>query len=58
MQIAVIGNPRSRQEGLGQFLSATPVADFMASNQCLLIPGGRLVGIIPHSVCRAPETSL
>ena len=31
MQIAAIGNPRSRQEGLGQFLTATPVADFMAS---------------------------
>ena len=26
-----MANPRSRQEELGQFLTATPVADFMAS---------------------------
>jgi adenine-specific DNA-methyltransferase len=31
MKIAAIDNPRSRQEELGQFLTATPVADFMAS---------------------------
>ena len=31
MKIAAIENPRSRQEELGQFLNATPVADFMAS---------------------------
>ncbi len=31
MKIAATGNPRSRQEALGQFLTASPVADFMAS---------------------------
>ena len=31
MKIAAIENPRSRQEELGQFLTAMPVADFMAS---------------------------
>ncbi len=31
MKLAAIENQRSRQEGLGQFLTATPVADFMAS---------------------------
>lgn len=31
MKIETIENPRSRQEELGQFLTATPVADFMAS---------------------------
>jgi adenine-specific DNA-methyltransferase len=31
MKIAAIENPRNRQEELGQFLTATPVADFMAS---------------------------
>jgi adenine-specific DNA-methyltransferase len=31
MKIAAIENPRSRQEELGQFLTASPVADFMAS---------------------------
>lgn len=31
MNFAAIENPRSRQEELGQFLTATPVADFMAS---------------------------
>lgn len=31
MKIAAIEHPRSRQEELGQFLTATPVADFMAS---------------------------
>ena len=31
MKIAAIENPGSRQEELGQFLPATPVADFMAS---------------------------
>jgi len=31
MKIAAIGNPRNRQEELGQFLTAMPVADFMAS---------------------------
>ena len=31
MKLAAIENPRSRQEELGQFLTATPVADFMSS---------------------------
>ena len=31
MKITAIENPRSRQEELGQFLTASPVADFMAS---------------------------
>lgn len=31
MKISAIVNPRSRQEELGQFLTAPPVADFMAS---------------------------
>lgn len=31
MKLAAIENPRSRQEELGQFLTATPEADFMAS---------------------------
>ncbi len=31
MKLAATANPRSRQEELGQFLTATPVADFMAS---------------------------
>lgn len=31
MTLATIANPRSRQEELGQFLTAPPVADFMAS---------------------------
>ena len=31
MKNAAIENPRSRQEELGQFLTASPVADFMAS---------------------------
>ena len=31
MKLAVKESPRSRQEELGQFLTATPVADFMAS---------------------------
>lgn len=31
MKLAATGNLRSRQEELGQFLTATPVADFMAS---------------------------
>ena len=31
MNIATIPRARSRQEELGQFLTATPVADFMAS---------------------------
>jgi hypothetical protein len=31
MKLAAIENPRSRQEELGQFLTATPVADFMAA---------------------------
>jgi hypothetical protein len=31
MKLAAIENPRSRQEELAQFLTATPVADFMAS---------------------------
>ena len=31
MKLATIENPRSRQEELGQFLTAPPLADFMAS---------------------------
>mgnify|MGYP000473183314 CR=1 FL=1 len=31
MKIAAIENPRERQEELGQFLTASPVADFMAA---------------------------
>jgi adenine-specific DNA-methyltransferase len=31
MKVAAVGNPRSRREELGQFLTATPVADFMVS---------------------------
>lgn len=31
MKLAAMENPRSRQEELGQFLTATPVADFIAS---------------------------
>ena len=31
MKLAAVENPRSRQEELGQFLTASPVADFMAS---------------------------
>jgi len=31
MKLSSIENPRSRQEELGQFLTASPVADFMAS---------------------------
>ena len=31
MKIAAVENPRSRQKELGQFLTATPVVDFMAS---------------------------
>ena len=31
MKIAAAANPRERQEELGQFLTASPVADFMAS---------------------------
>jgi hypothetical protein len=31
MKLAVMGNSRSRQGELGQFLTAVPVADFMAS---------------------------
>ncbi|MCF7734051.1 MAG: hypothetical protein K9N23_20375 [Akkermansiaceae bacterium] len=31
MRSAAMENPRNRQEELGQFLTATPVADFMAS---------------------------
>jgi adenine-specific DNA-methyltransferase len=31
MKIMAVDNPRSRQEELGQFLTATPVAEFMAS---------------------------
>ena len=31
MNLAAIENPRNRQEEFGQFLTATPVADFMAS---------------------------
>lgn len=40
MKPAAIENPRSRQEELGQFLTATPVADFMAS----------LFGALPRTV--------
>ena len=31
MKLVAMENPRTRQEELGQFLTATPVADFMAS---------------------------
>ncbi|MSQ59221.1 MAG: hypothetical protein EXR36_06130 [Betaproteobacteria bacterium] len=31
MKIAAAANPRERQEELGQFLTAAPVADFMSS---------------------------
>lgn len=31
MKSVALENPRSRQERLGQFLTAAPVADFMAS---------------------------
>jgi len=31
MKLAAIEHPRSRWEELGQFLAATPMADFMAS---------------------------
>jgi len=40
MKAAAIENPRSRQEELGQFLTATPVAAFMAS----------MFGVLPQSV--------
>ena len=45
MQIAAMENPRSRQEELGQFLTATPVADFMAS----------MFGRLPSTARRAPK---
>lgn len=31
MKLAATANPKERQEELGQFLAASPVADFMAS---------------------------
>lgn len=37
MKIAAIENPGSRQEEPGQFLTATPAADFMASS-CFPLP--------------------
>lgn len=40
MILAAIENPRSRQEELGQFLTAAPVADFMAS----------MFGLLPQTV--------
>jgi adenine-specific DNA-methyltransferase len=40
MKITAIENHRSRQEELGQFLTATPVADFMAS----------MFGLLPQTV--------
>jgi adenine-specific DNA-methyltransferase len=40
MKIKAIENHRSRQEELGQFLTATPVADFMAS----------MFGLLPQTV--------
>jgi len=45
MKIAAIENPRSRQEELGQFLTATPVADFMAS----------MFGPLPGATRRTPR---
>jgi hypothetical protein len=45
MQIAAMENPRSRREELGQFLTATPVADFMAS----------MFGPLPSAARRAPK---
>ncbi len=40
MKFAAIETPRIRQEGLGQFLTATPVADYMAS----------IFGLLPETV--------
>ena len=40
MKLAAIENPRRRQEELGQFLTAKPVADFMAS----------MFGLLPKTV--------
>ncbi len=45
MKSAAIENPRERQEELGQFLTATPVADFMAS----------MFGPLPRATRRAPR---
>ena len=45
MKLAAIENPRSRQEELGQFLTATPVADFMAS----------MFGPLPSATRRTPR---
>ena len=45
MKLAAIENPRSRQEELGQFLTATPVADFMAS----------MFGPLPGATRRTPR---
>lgn len=43
MKLAAIETPRSRQEALGQFLTAAPVADFMASMFGPLTPTVRLL---------------
>gem|GEM_PF-3218638 len=45
MKIAAIENPRSRQEELGQFLTAMPVAYFMASmfGPCLMLHASPLI---------------
>ena len=40
MRVAAIADPRSRQDELGQFLTAAPVADFMAS----------MFGLLPRTV--------
>ena len=45
MKLAASENPRSRQEELGQFLTATPVADFMAS----------MFGPLPGATRRTPR---
>ena len=45
MKLAAIENPRSRQEEHGQFLTATPVADFMAS----------MFGPLPGATRRTPR---
>jgi adenine-specific DNA-methyltransferase len=62
MKLTVIENPRSRQEELGQFLTASPVADFMASmfgplprTVCLLDAGAGAGSLTAAFVCRCCE---
>ena len=45
MKLAAIENPRSRQEELEQFLTASPVADFMAA----------AFGLLPDATRRTPR---